>query len=517
MPVILSALEVEIIRLYRFFLSFDFDSYICISSRLHMKKTFLSAIAFAVLTTACSDKFGSDENTFIVAGHLSNSTSETVQVFIGDDEWESAAMEDGGEFNLRFEFDGPAYFTVTDGKVGYKVFMSPGDSIFISGDVENFKETAEASGDKAEEIRYIRDKARLENETGLHNIMQLMSKQPEAYLMAKDSAFNLIRERFEDLEQKEGIDPDFLTAESAYFTYSSLLLDRMYPMYHGYVNRMDPDSVSYPRESVEDEIAMLPKGNKKLLLCEPYVELIEYEIMKLSQAILESDTTAEPSLERYAEISWEATDSLLPDPEIRDFFFFQRLRAEIDSKGAWKVEDRLARFREINDSEQYDRRLKKIEEKWEPVKPGKDVPDFRFADPDGDPVYLSDFRGELVYIDIWATWCGPCIQEHPHWDALKADYSDQPVAFLTVSVDDRPEPWIKMVKDKGMDGHQLYTENAWKSDIAKHFLVNSIPRFILLDEEGKVIDPAADRPSGNIRETLDKHLSGGATASRKDV
>lgn len=479
-----------------------------------MKNIAVFSIALAALATACSDGLLPKNNAFVIAGEITNTTSDSVRVFIGEDEWAAAAIEDSGKFSLRFEFEGHSYFTVTEGKVGYKVFMSQGDSIFISGDAENFEETAEVKGDKIEEIQYIREKAQLENETGLHNIMRLMAKEPEAYLMSKDSAFKVIRTQYEELAAKDGIDKDFLAVENAYFTYSSLLLDRMYPMYHGYVNRKDPDSVAYPRASVEDEIAMLPKGNKTLLLCEPYVDLIEYEIMKLAESMMESDTTLEPSLDTYAEVSWQATDSLLTEAEIRDFFFFIRLREEMDAKGAWKVEDRLAKFREMNNSEVYDRRLKKIEEKWAPLKPGKDVPDFKFTDAEGAPVQLSDFRGELVYIDIWATWCGPCIQEHPHWDTLKADYADQPVSFLTVSVDNSPEPWVKMVADKNMEGHQLYAENAWKSDIATHFNVNSIPRFILIDTEGKVIDPAADRPSGNIRETLDKHLTGKLTASK---
>jgi len=122
-------------------------------------------------------------------------------------------------------------------------------------------------------------------------------------------------------------------------------------------------------------------------------------------------------------------------------------------------------------------------------------------------VKLSDLKGNLVYVDIWATWCGPCIAEHPHWDKLKTEFEDKPVAFLTVSIDDSEEPWRKMVKSKNMVGLQWFTQNAWNSDFTQHFMVNSIPRFLLLDEEGKIIDPFAERPSGKIRETLEKHLA----------
>jgi thioredoxin-related protein len=63
-----------------------------------------------------------------------------------------------------------------------------------------------------------------------------------------------------------------------------------------------------------------------------------------------------------------------------------------------------------------------------------------------------------------------------------------------------------MVEDKNMEGLQWLAENAWRSEITKHFMVYSIPRFFLLDQEGKIIDPSADRPSGNIRATLDQFL-----------
>jgi thiol-disulfide isomerase/thioredoxin len=112
----------------------------------------------------------------------------------------------------------------------------------------------------------------------------------------------------------------------------------------------------------------------------------------------------------------------------------------------------------------------------------------------------------LVYIDIWATWCKPCIEEHPHWDKLKEEYEGKAVSFLTISIDDNKESWIKMVEDKNMEGLQWLAENAWRSEITRHFMVYSIPRFFLLDKEGRIIDPSAERPSGNIKTILDRYL-----------
>ncbi|WP_083836562.1 TlpA family protein disulfide reductase [Nitritalea halalkaliphila] len=135
------------------------------------------------------------------------------------------------------------------------------------------------------------------------------------------------------------------------------------------------------------------------------------------------------------------------------------------------------------------------------------MPNFSFTTVEGEQVDLASLKGQYVYIDIWATWCGPCIGEHPHWDKLKADYSHQPIAFLTVSIDDNREDWEKMVANKQMEGLQWFADGAWSSELAQHFMVRAIPRFLLLDMEGKVLDPSADRPSGKIREVLDELLA----------
>jgi thiol-disulfide isomerase/thioredoxin len=131
---------------------------------------------------------------------------------------------------------------------------------------------------------------------------------------------------------------------------------------------------------------------------------------------------------------------------------------------------------------------------------------FTFEEISGEMVQLNDLKGTLVYIDIWATWCKPCIEEHPYWDQIKEEYKDKPVSFLTISIDEDKGAWKKMATSKNMGGLQWIAEKAWKSDLNLYFLVNSIPRFILLDREGKIIDSNAERPSGDIRKTLDQFL-----------
>ena len=139
--------------------------------------------------------------------------------------------------------------------------------------------------------------------------------------------------------------------------------------------------------------------------------------------------------------------------------------------------------------------------------PGEAAIDFTYPDKDGNDVALSDFVGSVVYVDVWATWCGPCRAEMPFLHDLEAEYSDKNVTFIGVSVDvekDR-QVWLDMMEEKDMKGVQIFADG-W-SQITKDYAINGIPRFMLFDTEGNVSNLNADRPSSDdIRPALDALL-----------
>jgi thiol-disulfide isomerase/thioredoxin len=140
--------------------------------------------------------------------------------------------------------------------------------------------------------------------------------------------------------------------------------------------------------------------------------------------------------------------------------------------------------------------------------PGDDPIDFTYPDLVGDEVSLSDFVGSVVYVDVWATWCGPCKAEIPFLHDLEQEYRDNDVVFMSVSVDveKNKQAWLDMIADKDMKGVQLFADG-W-SQITKDYAINGIPRFMLFDAEGKVADLNAPRPSSDdIRPALDALLN----------
>lgn len=140
---------------------------------------------------------------------------------------------------------------------------------------------------------------------------------------------------------------------------------------------------------------------------------------------------------------------------------------------------------------------------------GKPSPSFAYENHKGGVTKLEDLRGKYVYIDVWATWCGPCRQEIPHLQKVETDYHGKKIEFVSLSIDEKKdyEKWRKMVTDKSLGGIQLIADKNWGSDFTVAYSVNSIPRFILIDPKGNIVDADAPRPSDPaLRVKLDELL-----------
>jgi thiol-disulfide isomerase/thioredoxin len=135
--------------------------------------------------------------------------------------------------------------------------------------------------------------------------------------------------------------------------------------------------------------------------------------------------------------------------------------------------------------------------------PGKAIPAFAYPDIEGNLVRLSDFAGKKVLIDVWATWCQPCLAEIPHLRQLANDNRD--LAILGISVDAREDEqkWRDFIATRDPAGTQVLADSSWNSGLMQHLVVTSIPRFILLDGNGRIIDANAPRPSDRaLRELI---------------
>ena len=139
-------------------------------------------------------------------------------------------------------------------------------------------------------------------------------------------------------------------------------------------------------------------------------------------------------------------------------------------------------------------------------KPGTSSADFRFKDIHGNVFSLKDFKGKYVYIDVWATWCGPCFKEIPFLQQLEEKMKGKNMAFVSISWDRNRGEWVKALEEKKLGGVQLHFGG--DETFFKEYGIMFIPRFILLDKKGKVVNAYMTRPSDPETEEVFKRLKG---------
>lgn len=163
---------------------------------------------------------------------------------------------------------------------------------------------------------------------------------------------------------------------------------------------------------------------------------------------------------------------------------FARLFNEYDFKEAKEIANKFTDEATTCSS------IVKIKEKisiLENVQIGKPAPDFTLNTPEGTPLTMSSFKGKMLIIDFWASWCGPCRGENPNVVKMYNKYHEKGLEILGVSLDDKKANWIKAIKDDGLIWNHVSDLKGWSSSAAKLYGVSGIPHIILIDQKGIII------------------------------
>lgn len=117
--------------------------------------------------------------------------------------------------------------------------------------------------------------------------------------------------------------------------------------------------------------------------------------------------------------------------------------------------------------------------------------------PDGSKCHLSDLLGEsVVYIDIWATWCGPCCREIPYMEKVVEQFKgNEGITFISISRDDSRQAWLKKLDRDKSEWPQYIFDKSSGDEFMNAMGITGIPRFLLIGKDRKFISVDAERPS----------------------
>lgn len=137
--------------------------------------------------------------------------------------------------------------------------------------------------------------------------------------------------------------------------------------------------------------------------------------------------------------------------------------------------------------------------------------DFTAYDEEGNEVKLSDFAGKFVFIDNWASWCGPCLRHRPSVLELSRQFADQTdIVFLMVSLDSREKDWKRYFSRNLEDAApalDLLIENGMQGDYGDRYNIHFIPKYVLIDPDGKIVDANLPEPGPGLERLLRQHLT----------
>lgn len=147
--------------------------------------------------------------------------------------------------------------------------------------------------------------------------------------------------------------------------------------------------------------------------------------------------------------------------------------------------------------------VRKIEANIAKIESAQETPDvsaITIENTKGERIPLGNFKGKYVFIDIWSTYCNPCIGEMPYLHKLEKELEGSPIEFVSISLDRKRDDWKKFLTNNKMDNNQFIMLDGDKNPIWALIGLSGIPRFLLVGPDSKVVNKNTYRPSNPILE-----------------
>jgi thiol-disulfide isomerase/thioredoxin len=396
-----------------------------------------------------------------------------------------------GKFSTTISIDNPSIKTIGVGNVFIKIFLMPGKSLAVNFDLSKDAADFKYGGDLA-----------VENVI-LDSVEQLILKRTDVFSLPAqkaslfiDSTSTEYKKYIDRLVSTKKVDPSFATCIKSILDYQCA--DEK--MVCGYKHQVT-DSAYYS----------FTKGmtieNEKLLDCTVYKEFLDYYLgYSTNNAVNKLDSAKRQSKDVFSD-EYLMLIEQFKNVKVKEYCMFLRIYYDLEYFGVKDNEKMYEYFKKHNTDSAYTQQIRKLYAKKMLLASGKFAPPFTCKDVTGKDVSLSDFKGKIVYLDFWATGCGPCRREYPYLVKLQSEYKDKDVVFVSISIDNDCQEWKKYVIEKKIEGITLFKGMGYESELARAYQLVGVPTFILIDKQGRIVDSAPPRPSSSeIRKVINDLL-----------
>ncbi len=249
----------------------------------------------------------------------------------------------------------------------------------------------------------------------------------------------------------------------------------------------------------------IDSGNK-YVKTQPNNLLYKYEIMYLR------DQDSIQSIQSFVSFIEDQTTN----NDLADFLKITYLRAIIESPDYWQRHQQMFITDDIKDAlkredrNPYKHLLENTFDSYHSSRKGEPAYDFQAIMLDSTLVNLSDYKGKLVLIDVWATWCGPCLEHRPNFIELAKKYEDNDsIQVMMLSVDKSLLKWRSYTAKSNPEkvGTEVNIQDGLNDVLREKYFVTGIPTYILIDADGFIIDANLPEPSIKMEEMIEKALA----------
>lgn len=452
--------------------------------------TILMAVFFAVSSVQAQKEVS-------ITGNIQNPKGEKIAFYYSktplkqEREMYVAEVAEDGSFQTTFVLTNPTTVTLSHGRETTSMYLYPGDQIEVSIDTKLFDETISYKGTEGAACSNFLAKYFLEFEDGkMAEEMSSQLKNSSATDFRKYmDGLKTQQKDFNDMFMREfGLPQDFaqnqLVTQS--YDWANMLLE--YPEIHAYYNGGEEDAEEISKEYYSF-LPEIPTVIKPGMESESYYRFLENHLTHSFQLAYRGEESG------VAEQAWKYDQAkTLAKGKTLASLQARILMEEMKRGNPKTITKQFNEFTAQNVVPGYADVLKPIYDKAMKLAPGEPAPEFTLKDLDGKTVSLNDFNGKVVYLDFWASWCGPCRQQVPYAKTLQERFAGKDVVFLYISIDDREADWRKAIEEEALPGTHVLSLG-FRSETPQAYNVEGIPSYFLIHKNGTIAQRNALRPS----------------------